>query len=53
METVGLLLAASHVLFVMLILAWFGLNKPNNLKLARVRMKAAVTGKPFPRSDYR
>ncbi len=48
LEVVGLLLAASHVAFLVLIVLWFGLRKPGSLALFRARLRAALRGQPLP-----
>ena len=48
LELVGLLLAASHVAFLILIVLWYGLRKPGSLSLFRARFWAALRGRPLP-----
>ena len=48
LELAGLLLAASHVIFLILFVLWYGLRKPGSLALFRARLWAAVRGRPLP-----
>ena len=57
MEIVGLCLAASHVLFLLLLVTWFSLNKPESWSECKKRLRAAFRGKsrtlptpPLPRA---
>jgi hypothetical protein len=46
MEIVGLCLAASHVVFLLLLVSWFGLNKPQSWSQCKSRLRAAMHGRP-------
>ena len=46
MEIVGFCLAASHMLFLLLLVSWFGLNKPENWSDCKARLHTALRGKP-------
>ncbi len=48
LEIAGLLLAASHVVFLVLIVLWFALRKPGSLRLFGARLRAASRGRPMP-----
>ena len=48
LEIAGLVLCASHVVFLALFVMWYGLRKPTTLKLFKARMKAALRGQPMP-----
>jgi hypothetical protein len=41
-EVAGLLMAVSHVIFLVLFVLWFGLNRPTSFKVFRMRMRAAL-----------
>ena len=45
MEVVGLCLAASHLVFLVLLVTWFSLDKPESWSQAKARMHAALHGK--------
>jgi hypothetical protein len=44
----GLLFAASHVAFLVLLVVWFSLHKPTSMALFRFRLAAVLQGKPMP-----
>jgi hypothetical protein len=46
MAIVGFCLAASHLLFLVLLVTWFSLNKPESWAQVKTRMRAALRGKP-------
>ncbi len=46
MEIVGFCLAASHLLFLGLLVTWFSLNKPESWAQVKTRMRAALRRKP-------
>lgn len=48
LEVAGLLLATSHVVFLVLIVLWFAMKKPTSVKLFRLRLHAARHGLPLP-----
>ncbi len=41
-EVAGLLMAVSHIVFLVLFVLWFGLNRPTSLKVFRLRMRTAI-----------
>ncbi len=45
----GVLFAASHIIFLVLIVLWFALKKPTSLALFRLRLGAALRGQPLPK----
>ncbi len=44
----GVLFALSHIAFLVLIVLWFALRKPTSFALFRLRLMAAVKGRPLP-----
>ena len=48
LEVAGLLIAASHVVFLVLLVLWFGVNRPGTWKLFKARLGAAMRGRPMP-----
>jgi hypothetical protein len=50
MEIVGLCLACSHLLFLVLLVTWFSLNKPESWSQFKTRLHHALPGKHKPAS---
>ncbi len=48
-ELAGLVIASSHVVFLVLMVLWFVLKKPTSVKLFRLRLRAALRGQPLPK----
>jgi hypothetical protein len=48
MEIVGLCLACSHLLFLVLLVTWFSLNKPESWAQFKTRLHTALRGKRKP-----
>lgn len=48
LEVAGLLIAASHIVFLVLLVLWFGVHRPGTWALFKARLHAAVRGLPMP-----
>ncbi len=48
-EVTGLLIVITHLIFLVLFVLWFALRRPTSVALFRLRLAAALQGKPMPR----
>ena len=48
LEVAGLLIAGSHVVFLVLLVMWFGVRRPGSWALFVARLKAAARGQKLP-----
>ena len=47
-EVAGLVIMITHLIFLVLLVLWFSLNRPTSIALFRVRLAAVLRGRPMP-----
>ena len=47
-EVAGLLIVITHLIFLALFVLWFALHRPTSAALFRLRLGAALRGRPLP-----